>query len=445
VPENEPASTPVGTTLGAYEITALIATGGMGAVYLATHRITGERRALKIMRPELAASGDFVARFMREVKIAATVEHPNLVRVFEPGMEGETVFLPMELLEGATLADRIRRGGALGEDDAIAIVRAVGQAVLAVHRAGIIHRDLKPSNIFLARTAEGDVIPKVLDLGAAKIVKSSEEETAAGLTIGSPHYMSFEQASGARDIDARTDQYSLGVVLYHALTGGRPYENDDSGNALAKVLAGAPFKRPRQLVPSLSPATEKAVLRAISRDRAERFPTLEAFLEALPEGEPDLTRVAELTAPKPTAAQASKGRSGPTVVAPRPASWSNAEGAMAGIGAALVVGLLAFLLMRHSFTRPDVRTDLPAASVAAAPSASPVAVAPPPPVAPLPAMAPSVAPEAPPPPPPAPPPPSATAAPPKLPTSKPAAPATRRAGPNRANTRCVPAPGLPCF
>lgn len=318
---DEPSA--LGTKLGAYEILGFIATGGMGTVYRAKNRVTDELRALKVMRTELTARPEFVQRFFREAKLAASTQHPHLVKVFEPGMDGETVFLPMELLEGETLSDRIKRDGKIPEVEALTIVRDVGAATIALHDKGILHRDLKPTNVFLAKEADGKIVSKVIDLGAAKEVETSSEATATGTTIGSPHYMSVEQASGAKDIDARTDQFSLAVVLYQMLTGARPYENDDSGHALAKLLAGAAFAKPRSVVPEISAITESAILRALSRERDKRFSTLQQFLDALPKtgevtGE-DATRFepVEVRAAAKKAAVAAKGTSGPTAVAKR--------------------------------------------------------------------------------------------------------------------------------
>ncbi len=315
---DEPSA--LGTKLGAYEILGFIATGGMGTVYRAKNRVTEELRALKVMRTELASRPDFVKRFFREAKLAASLQHPHLVKVFEPGMDGETVFLPMELLEGETLADRIKRDGKIPEAEALGITRDVGSATAALHEKGILHRDLKPTNIFLAKEEDGKIVSKVIDLGAAKEVEASGEATATGITIGSPHYMSVEQASGAKDIDARTDQFSIAVVLYQMLTGARPYENDDSGHALAKLLAGAPFAKPRTVAPEISALTESAILRALSRERDKRFATLAAFLDALPKtgdaAAEDATRfepIEERAAAK-KAAIAATGTSSPTAV-----------------------------------------------------------------------------------------------------------------------------------
>jgi eukaryotic-like serine/threonine-protein kinase len=275
-----PAALPPGTRLGAFEVLASLGQGGMGAVYHVRNRITGDMRALKVILPELAASPEFVDRFVREMRLAMAVEHPNLVRVFEPGMDGDTMFLPMELLAGESLASRLKRDRWLKVDTAVGLLQAVGSALSALHARGILHRDVKPSNVFLAQEGE-QIVPKLLDLGAGKEVGGIDEATATGLTIGSPHYMAPEHASGRKGLDARADQYSLGVLAYQLFTGARPYENDDTGHVLAKVLSGAPYKTPRELRPDIPTGVDAAVLRAMNRVREDRFPSVDAFVETL--------------------------------------------------------------------------------------------------------------------------------------------------------------------
>jgi serine/threonine-protein kinase len=270
-----------GDVLGAFEVVSFIAEGGMGAVYRAKNRLTGEPRAIKVILPALAAQKDFVERFLREVTLAASVDHPNLVRVFEPATEGDTIILPMELLEGEALDARLRRVGPLAPDEVIRLLLPLCRAVSAVHARGIIHRDLKPSNCFLARQ-RGAVVPKVLDFGAARLIdRADDESTPHGNVVGTPFYMAPEQAEGRRDIDGAVDQYALGVIAYQLLTGKRPYENDDAGHALVKCLRGAPYPRPRALDPTIPAPLDAVIMRALERDKARRFPSIEAFAAAL--------------------------------------------------------------------------------------------------------------------------------------------------------------------
>jgi len=459
---------PPGTLLGAFEIVSLLGRGGMGAVYGAKNRVTGDARAVKVILPELAARPDFVARFVREIRLAMAVDHPNLVRVFEPGMDGDQIFLPMELLLGESLGMVLRRQRSMPIGEASALLQAIGSALAALHARGILHRDVKPSNIFLARD-EGRVVPKLLDLGAGKEVEATEEATATGLAVGSPHYMAPEQAAGQRDLDARVDQYALGVLAYQLVTGARPYENDDTGHVLAKVLSGAPYKRPREVLGSIPAALEGVILRAMSRNRDDRFPSMEAFLSAFESGaveslpstrrDPvvDATRAAPLAppavapwpaAPPPQATEPS-GTMQARVVPQAPATQTNpiVVGVVSAIAVFIVVGTVVGLRSTRSTREAPVVQEVQASPPpVAVPVPTPTVPAVPSPLPP-PVTAPSTLPAetAPPVPTPAPVAPSASAPPEARPASthsgrsRPATPSTTAAEP------CHPTPGSPCL
>jgi serine/threonine protein kinase len=258
-----------GTTLGAYEIISFIAAGGMGSVYRARNRILGDLRAVKVILPSLSSNPEFVQRFVREAQLAARIQHPNVVKMLEPAMDGQTMFLPMELLEGESLQDLARREAPLHPTVAIDLMIPVCMGLHAIHDAGIIHRDIKPANVFLSKDAQGNVAPKLIDLGAARDIDAGEQ-TSTGAVIGSAHYMPIEQAAGRKDIDLRVDVYALGVMLYLLLTRKRPYENDESGVAMAKVLQGASFVMPRELAPWIPVELEQLVLSAMAREREQR-------------------------------------------------------------------------------------------------------------------------------------------------------------------------------
>lgn len=268
-----------GQTVGPYVIEALIAEGGMGAVYRARNRVTGQLRALKVVRPALATDREFVDRFVREATVASQLRHPNLVETLEPGIDGDIVYLPMELLEGETLSARLKRIRVVPLAEAAAVVLAVAEAVQLLHDRGIIHRDLKPQNIFLARQPDGREIPKVIDFGTARDIED-DEQTRTGLVIGSPYYMALEQAEGRRDLDGRADQYALAVIAYQMVTGARPYESDDTRSALAKLLRGEPYLLPSQLHPGIPPAVEQVITRGLARDREQRYPRIVDFGQA---------------------------------------------------------------------------------------------------------------------------------------------------------------------
>ncbi|MBK6535138.1 MAG: protein kinase [Deltaproteobacteria bacterium] len=265
---------PYGATLGAFLLEGRVGQGGMGTVYRARNRITGEARAVKVVRPEHAANDELRARFVREMRLASAVDHPNVVRVYEPSMEGDTLILPMEFVEGITLRAHLRSGdGAprrLGPDEALALAIPLCDGVAALHALGVVHRDLKPPNVMLVRSPDGALVPKVLDLGAALDLSGSDEATRDGLVVGTPAYMPFEQAAGRRDLDARADVYALGVILYEMLAGRRPYDGDDSQSVLAKVIQRLPFPALGTLAPELDRGLAALVDRALAHDRQVR-------------------------------------------------------------------------------------------------------------------------------------------------------------------------------
>ena len=268
-----------GDSLGGWMILTLLATGGMGAVYAARNEVTGATRALKVIRTELLANDDIRARFVREVSLATRVSHPNVVAAFDPLVVEGRVVLPMELLEGETLASALGRGP-LAIHDAVALAITLAGAMSAFHAEGIIHRDLKPANVFLARTPRGEIVPKILDLGAAREL-AGWKHTQTGHTIGSPAYMAPEQARGERDLDVRVDVYALGVLLYVMLTCKRPVESDALGSAISKLVQGAPIVPPRVHRPEIPEALEDAILTAMARDRTQRFASAAAFASSL--------------------------------------------------------------------------------------------------------------------------------------------------------------------
>jgi serine/threonine protein kinase len=268
-----------GTLLGAFRIVRFIARGGMGEVYEAENTITGSRRALKVVRSELLGDADMRARFVRETALASHIKHPNVVEAWDPMLENGSVVLPMELLEGESLAERLSRAAPLDIDEALGIAAAIADGVAAFHERGVIHRDLKPGNVFLARTA-GGLVPKVLDFGAARVL-GDERQTITGHVVGSPAYMAPEQAMAARDLDGRVDVYALGVILYAMLTGRRPYESDEQGSAIAKLIQRRGFTPLEVLRSSTDEQTRALVSRALAWERDARWPSMRELGQAL--------------------------------------------------------------------------------------------------------------------------------------------------------------------
>lgn len=289
-----------GARVGPYEIVGLLAQGGMGAVYEARNVVTQSLRALKVVRPELVGTSDFVERFLREVRIASSIRHPNLVETLDPFEVDGALVLPMELLRGETLSAYLKRAGALPPSEVADILGPACDAIQAVHERGIIHRDLKPLNIFLAETG-GRRIPKVLDFGAAREVHD-DEQTRTGLVVGSSFYMAPEQAEGRRDLDPRVDVYALGVIAYQCVTGRRPYDTTEASSALVKLIRNEPFARPREIVPGLAPEVENVILEALAWRPQDRFASVAELAASLRRvahssviTDPESTRIVEPT------------------------------------------------------------------------------------------------------------------------------------------------------
>ena len=270
-----------GAVVGPYQIVRTLGVGAMGAVYEATHARHGERVALKVLHADLAASEEVRTRFVREGRHATQVRHPHVAEVRGVGESYGRHYLVLEYLEGESLEERITRAGRFDVAPLVALALPVCAALAAVHAAGIVHRDIKPANVFLARGPDGAIEPKVLDFGISKATRSqSAEITAASTTLGTPQYMSPEQTRGARHVDARTDQYALGVLLYECSTGRLPFDADEVYSLMVAVHRGE-FQPPRAVRPDLPAAFEAVVLRAMARDADARFPGVISLGQAL--------------------------------------------------------------------------------------------------------------------------------------------------------------------
>ncbi|WP_437766299.1 protein kinase [Sorangium sp. So ce281] len=272
-----------GTIVGdKYRLEGPLSRGGMGSVWLARHLQLGAPAAIKFMDPEHAASPEFRARFYREARTAANLDSPHVVSVQDYGIWGAVPYLVMELLRGEDLSRRLRRVRRVSLAEAARIAVQTGKALRRAHESGLVHRDLKPGNLFLSRVDEDEEIVKILDFGIAKQLTGkllTDETTRTGELLGSPFYMSPEQARGDRNLDARSDLWSLGVILFRAVTGKLPFEGDVLGAVLSRILV-EPIPLATHLAPDVPADLDLFFLRALSRDRAQRFQSAQEMVHA---------------------------------------------------------------------------------------------------------------------------------------------------------------------
>lgn len=256
---------------GRYRVLRRIGSGGMADVWLAEDTHLQRQVALKVLHKQFAQDKEFVERFRREAEAAAGLQHPNVVAVYDRGEFEGTYYIAMQYVEGATLKQLIDRG--LSPDEAVPLIRQVLEAARFAHKRGIVHRDLKPQNVIV--DAEGKAV--VTDFGIARAGIS--EITQTGSVMGTPHYLSPEQAQGL-EVTAVSDLYSVGVILYEALTGRVPFEAESAVAVAMKQVSQTP-QRPSSINPAVWPTLDAAVMRALEKDPGERFQSADAFIAAL--------------------------------------------------------------------------------------------------------------------------------------------------------------------
>ena len=268
------------TVAGRYRIEALLGTGGMGAVYRAEHVHMRKLVALKVLHRTMTIMPEVVARFEREAVAAARIEHPNVAQARDFGkLEGGSFYLVLEYVEGESLRALLRKSGRVSPERAHAIVVQVASALAAAHRLGIVHRDLKPENILLLTRSDGSDLVKVLDFGIAKLTRDDTERepklTQLGAVFGTPEYMSPEQAMG-QEVGAKSDMYSLGIMLYELLSGATPFGKQD----MMAVLTAHMTAEPKPLPPDVPPALSGLTMELLAK-QADLRPSAEELLQRL--------------------------------------------------------------------------------------------------------------------------------------------------------------------
>jgi serine/threonine-protein kinase len=352
----------IGKTLGNYQIIEELGRGGMAVVYRAFQPSLNRYVAIKVLPPQFAFDQQFVERFQREAKAAAGLRHPNIVVIHDVGQHEGIYYIVMEHLEGRTLKQLIDQEGSLPPKRVARIVEQVGAALDYAHQRGFVHRDVKPSNIFVGK---GDHTT-LTDFGIAKAASETQHLTREGTLMGTPEYMSPEQAGGG-EVDPRTDLYALGVVLYHMLVGRVPFRGTTPHAVLHAVIYEPP-PPPRQISPNISPAVESVILKAIAKRPEQRFQRGPDLVDALKAAFARKRPAAAVPPPPTVGATPRRGSRPPDRPAkPRPAKPKPAPSRqrsplllwiMAGIAGVLVL-LLAVLLVVFVGGGSDRQTPVP--------------------------------------------------------------------------------------
>jgi serine/threonine-protein kinase len=376
-----------------YRVDRVIGVGGMGVVVAATHLALKQKVALKLMLPSAMSSGESVERFLREARAVARLQSVHVPRVVDVGtLDTGEPYMVMELLEGEDLGHLLDRCGPLGGAEAMEYVRQACEALVEAHALGIVHRDLKPDNLFLARDPKGRPLVKLLDFGISKSMDRDAVNlslTRTSAVMGSPFYMSPEQMRASRDVDARTDIWSLGVTLYELVVGELPFKAESAMALGAVVLHEVPVP-PKERRPDVSPALNDVILRCLEKSPERRYSDAAALSKALEdagasaEGAP--VRRLPSTRPRVTLGAGGTPPTGSrtlqfseTQAAERPArsAWTTVAVVAAGVGVAVAV---TFGVVRARQDGPSVDGRAPGstlpAQAASASTAAPVVSSP---------------------------------------------------------------------
>jgi serine/threonine-protein kinase len=351
-----------------YRVERVLGVGGMGIVVAAHHLQLDERVAIKFLLPGALGSPDAVARFLQEARASVKVKGEHVVRVMDVGqLDTGSPYIVMEYLDGHDLQAWLDRDGALPVQQAIDFVLQACEAIAEAHLLGIVHRDLKPANLFCVQRSDGDLHIKVLDFGISKVLTPgpAPDLTRTSALMGSPLYMSPEQMRQSRGVDARTDIWSLGIILFELLTGQKPFLAETLPE-LVLVVATDPHRPIRSIRPDLPPALEAVVSQCLAKDRERRFQSVAELAIALqelgsPRGRESVDailrrlRSAGMTVPRATPPPASAVAPMSSTTGPQPsASWaktsSSGAGGTIGLVAALVavgIGIIAVVVLRY--------------------------------------------------------------------------------------------------
>jgi serine/threonine protein kinase len=305
-----------------YRILRKLGQGGMGSVYLAEHVVIEKRIALKVLAPQLALRDELVARFLLEARSASRVGHENIIDISDFGQSSDgLVYIAMELLDGRNLGDVVRGQPAMAWKDARDIILQICRGLAAAHDKGIVHRDMKPENIFLVEHLGQPGFVKILDFGIAKVIGAANVPrlTRTGMIIGTPEYMSPEQAQG-QDCDHRADIYAVGCIMYHLITGQPPFVAESFMAVLTKHIMETPVPPSvRRADPVVTPEMDALVLKALEKNRDQRWQTMGELLEAVtrcPESPAQGTAWADSETARPTPGTSGRGNAGETRALP---------------------------------------------------------------------------------------------------------------------------------
>jgi serine/threonine protein kinase len=362
---------------GKYRLVRPLGHGGMGAVWHAEHLTLSSPVALKLIEPSTARDQEGLQRFMREARTAAALRSPHVVQILDYGVDGETPYIAMELLEGESLAERLSRLGQLDPPATARIIQHIARAITRAHDANVIHRDLKPENVFIVRNDDEELI-KVLDFGIAKSTTAAVgSATRTGALLGTPFYMSPEQAEAVKRLTPRTDIWSLGVVTFQCLLGRHPFTGESLGQ-LILAICSHPLPVPSELG-SVPAGFDAWFARACARDPDERFESAREAAAAFTRlcGETSVASSAVLPRPAPSsdphlAATTGQATNSELLQKPR---------AQRGLGRGAVVAAFVLVFVLWSVMRRSSEPPQEATPAAQPPSPGVVAGEPPPPLA----------------------------------------------------------------